>query len=134
MPTLLEALARRDTGALHALLAEDVRFRSPAADYAGRSDVVHLLATIGGVVSDVRTTRTLVDGRSTTTFLTAAVGEHALQGVLDEQCDEAGRVTDAMLLLRPYPALRAAMGAMQARLAGDPLPSVRGGAARGNVS
>jgi len=81
--------------------------------------------TIGSVVSGVRTTRTLVDGRSTTTFLTTAVGEQTLQGVLDEQRDDDGRVTDAMLLLRPYPALRAAIGAMQARLADDPLPSAR---------
>ena len=125
MPTLLEALAGQDARALGELVAEDVRFRSPAADYAGRDDVVHLLATIGGVVSDVRSTRTLVDGRSTTTFLTALLGDRALQGVLDEHHDEAGRVTEAMLLLRPYPVLRAAMGAMQARLADDPLPSAR---------
>jgi hypothetical protein len=125
MATLLEALTRQDADALSALVADDVRFRSPAADYAGRDEVVHLLATIGGVVSDVRATRTLVDGRSTTTFLTATVGDRALQGVLDEHRDEAGRVTDAMLLLRPYAALRAAIGAMQARLADDPLPSAR---------
>jgi hypothetical protein len=125
MPTLLEALAGQDARALGELVTEDVRFRSPAADYAGRDDVVHLLATIGGVVSDVRSTRTLVDGRSTTTFLTAHLGDRALQGVLDEHHDETGRVTEAMLLLRPYPVLRAAMGAMQARLADDPLPSAR---------
>lgn len=123
--TLLDALIRQDARALGELVAEDVRFRSPAADYAGRDDVVHLLAAIGGVVSDVRPTRTLVDGPSTTTFLTARVGDGALQGVLDERRDAEGRVTDAMLLLRPYPVLRAAIGAMQARLAEDPLPSAR---------
>ena len=53
----------------------------------------------------------------------ASVGGEDVQGMLFEQRDHDGRIADAMLTIRPYPGLRAAMGEMQARLATAPLPS-----------
>ena len=43
----------------------------------------------------------------------ARVPGEDVQGVLYEEHDDAGRLVDAMLTLRPYAGLRAAMRAMQ---------------------
>ena len=107
------------------LLTDDVVFHSPVADYRGRADVAHLLTTIAAVLGELTPTRTLAGEDTVTTFLTASVEGHALDGVLDERRDAAGRVAEATLLLRPYAALRAGIAQMQARLEADPLPSRR---------
>jgi hypothetical protein len=104
-------------------LADDVRFHSPVADYQGRADVAHLFGLIARVLEDVVVTRTVSDGDATITFLTATVGGRALDGVLDEHRDAAGRLVEATLLLRPYTALRGAIGKMGELLEADPLPS-----------
>ena len=122
---LIPFLRSPDRRAVEELLAESVCFHSPVADYDGRADVAHLLSLIAGVVSDVRATRELTDGRATTTFITGQVQGHELDGVLDERLDEQGRLFEATLMLRPLGALRVAVEAMRAGLEVDPLPSRR---------
>jgi hypothetical protein len=125
-PTVLaDQLRSPSPSRLDALLAEDVRFHSPVADYQGRADVAHLLAMIPLVLDDVVATRTVDDDDATITFLTAVVDGHAVDGVIDEHHDSAGCVVDATLLLRPYAGLRAAIGLMGRHLEADPLPSAR---------
>ena len=106
-----------------ALFAEQTRFRSPFADYSGRGDVVHLVGHIRRVLADARIVRRFGDEDTTVSVFEARVGEHEVQGVLVEERDDAGRLADAMLTVRPYAGLRAAMGAMQALLDESPLPS-----------
>lgn len=119
--SLLDVITRAGAPAV----ADDVSFHSPAADYRGRADVLHLLELIGTVLDDVTETRRFVDQDATTTFLTARVGDEALSGVLDKHRDASGAIVEATLLLRPYAALGSAMRLMQERLADDPLPSAR---------
>ena len=119
---LMQTLQSRAGGRLPELLAETVVFRSPVAEYHGRRDVAHLLTTVAAVLGDLTPTRTINGERTTTTFLTASVQGHALDGVLDERHDADGRVVEATLLLRPYAALRVGIGQMQARLAANPPP------------
>lgn len=109
---LLEAIATADRSALTELLADDVVFHSPVQTYRGRDQVVHLLATIGGVIEDVEATREL-DG---VTFFAARVGEHPVDGVLDERSD-AVHIAEITLMLRPLAALQAAVARMTRALA-----------------
>jgi hypothetical protein len=111
--TLLEAIANRDRGALAGLLAEDVVFHSPVQTYRGRQQVVHLLATIGGILEDLNVTRE-VDG---VTFLTARIEEHPMDGVLDQHADDHGRISEMTLMLRPLAALQAGVARMTRALA-----------------
>jgi hypothetical protein len=75
------------------------------------------------VLADARIVRRFGDEDTTVSVFEARVGEHEVQGVLVEERDDAGRLADAMLTVRPYAGLRAAMGAMQALLDESPLPS-----------
>ena len=43
----------------------------PATDYYGRADVAHLLATIGGVLDEIRPDRQLVGDGETVTMISA---------------------------------------------------------------
>ena len=106
------AIADGDREALTELLAKDVVFRSPVATYRGRDEVVHLLATIGGVLDDMAVTREV----GTVTFVTARVGDHELDGMLDEIRGEDGRVVEVALMLRPLAALQVAAERMAAAL------------------
>jgi hypothetical protein len=112
-----------DGDALH----DDIRFRSPYADYAGRADVVHLVGLIhralGELRIDTRLGARLDSGAETMTrFAGRVVTGEEVQGVLTERHDATGRLVEAMLTLRPYSGLRAAMRAMQQLMEGDPLP------------
>jgi hypothetical protein len=107
------------------LLARDVSFSSPFADYHGRADVSHLFGLIGRVLPAPVVTGGATDGVWTYTSLTGAVDGHALEAVVRERHDDAGRLVHATLFLRPYASLRAAMTAMGRLLAEAPLPSAR---------
>jgi hypothetical protein len=122
--TLLPLLSRPDRTELDALLAPDVAFHSPYADYSGRPDVAHLLAMIPTVVHEIAPTRVVEDDGGRTTFFDASAGDRTLQAVLDERYD-SGHLVDATLFIRPYATLRVAMAKMGAALEADPLPSTR---------
>jgi hypothetical protein len=49
--SVLEYLVRREPQL--DVVAEEVRFHSPAADYAGRADVMHVFAAISSVLDEV---------------------------------------------------------------------------------
>jgi hypothetical protein len=113
--TLLAAIAQSDRDALNEMLAEDVVFHSPVQTYRGRERIIRLLVTIGGIIEEVQVKREL-DG---VTFFTAQVGEHPVDGVLEEHTDDEGRITELMLMLRPLAQLQAAVARM-ARALADP--------------
>lgn len=111
---LLEAIAAGDREALAELLAEDVVFHSPVQTYRGRDQVVLLLATIGTVVDDIEATREI----NGVTFFSAEVGEHPLDGMLDERRDDV-HITEITLMLRPLASLQAAVARLTRVLATD---------------
>jgi hypothetical protein len=117
--TLIDALRAADRAALEDVLSEDVSFHSPVTDYQGRDEVVNLIATIGTVVEDVRVRRELRQDRETATFIEAAVGGRAVDGVLDQFHDESGRVCEITLMLRPLEALLEGVKRMRTALGLD---------------
>lgn len=125
VPRLIEVLARADASALTALVAENVTFSSPVADYHGRADVVHMFGFIARVLRDPVATSEATVGGARVTMLTARVDGHEVEGVLRERHDDEGRLVHATLFLRPYRSLRTAIAAMGRLLAGSPLPSTR---------
>ena len=120
---LIDALADPTSAALEETFGDDVRFRSPYADYQGRADVAHLVSLIRDVLIDIEPMHRLHDQATTISLFEARVAYDSVQGLLFEQHDDAGQLVDATLTIRPYAGLRAAMKAMQVRLAAAPLPS-----------
>jgi hypothetical protein len=110
------------TGALDDLLAEDVTFCSPVADYHGRENAAHLLGLIATVLEDVDPVRRWGGEHEWLIAFTARVGGDELQGILREERSPAGQLTRVTLFLRPYPVLRVAIAKMRQRLADSPLP------------
>ena len=126
MPISLNHLLAAGTPAdVAALLEEDVVFHSPVADYRGRADVAHLLATIATCISTPLPHEELVGRSSTATTFVASVDERRIDGVLVQRCTENDLLAEATLLLRPVAALKTAISAMRDALTLDPLPSAR---------
>jgi hypothetical protein len=121
--TLLTFLRDRDPRRLDAMLAADVRFHSPIRDYLGRADVGHLFTAIAGVLDGVEAVRDLSTASEHTTFISGSVEGHAIEGVLDEHLDDAGRIVEVTLMLRPLSVLNRAVRAMTTALEAAPLPS-----------
>jgi hypothetical protein len=96
------------TGALTDLLAEDVTFSSPVADYHGRENAAHMLGLIATVLEDIDQGRGWGDGREWLSAFTARVDDAELQGILREERNPAGQLMQVTLFLRPQPVLRAA--------------------------
>ena len=109
------------------LLAREVTFHSPVADYSGRDDVAHLFPKIGRCLTGIEPLRefTEADGRHGVTTFNGKVGDESVYGAFVQQVDEQGRLTEATLLLRPLSTLRTAVSLMREALAADPLPSLR---------
>lgn len=119
------ALIAGDTASLADVLAPDVHFHSPAADYVGADDVLHLLDFIAKVLADLQPGEELLGPSGTGTRFDARVGDHRVDGLLHEMRGCAGRVAELTLLLRPHAGVREAMRRMGELLAAAPLPSER---------
>lgn len=122
---LIDAFADPSSAGVEQTFDDDIRFRSPFADYAGRADVAHLVGLIRDVLVNVEPGRQLYEQEVTISLFEARVTEEDVQGFLFEERDADGRLVDVMLTIRPYSGLRASMKAMQARMEAAPLPSVR---------
>jgi hypothetical protein len=119
-PTLLSTLQEVE---LNPPIADQITFRSPAADYHGRADVLHVLHGIASVVRETGATSVIIDGPWRLTTLTGRISEYRVQGVLRERADRSGRIVEAELYLRPYAALREGVNQMRALMEREPLPS-----------
>src|ERR1044072_2873472 len=97
---LVDALPDPSSAGVEKTLADEVRFRSPYADYAGRADVAHLAALIRDVLIDVEPVQRLHDQTATISLFEARVDDERVQGMLFERHDNAGRLVDAMLTIR----------------------------------
>jgi SnoaL-like protein len=109
--SVLKAMVDGDRDALDALVADDVVFNGPASAYRGREQVVEVLAIGGGVLQGLTATRepASIGTGETLTRIEASVEGEQLDGVLLERTDEAGRVAEVTILLRPLGPLQTAI-------------------------
>jgi hypothetical protein len=108
---VLKAMAEGDRDALDAMVADDVVFNGPASAYEGREQVVEVLAIGGGVLQGLTAARepASIGPGETLTLLEASVEGEQLHGVLLERTDEAGRIAEVTILLRPLGPLQTAI-------------------------
>ena len=109
--SLIAAMAERDREAIAGMVADDVVFHGPASAYEGREQVVEVLAIGGGVLQGLAAARepATIGHGETLTLIEASVEGEQLHGVLLERTDEAGRVAEVTILLRPLGPLQTAI-------------------------
>ncbi|MFF1692687.1 hypothetical protein ACFVXC_03555 [Streptomyces sp. NPDC058257] len=119
------------------LLARDIVFHSPVADYSGQDDVAHLFPKIGQCLTGIEPLGEFTDpgrdgqgrrrgqgqGQQCVTTFTGKVGEESAYGAFVQQIDAEGQLTEATLLIRPLSALTNTVQQMRDALIADPLPS-----------
>jgi hypothetical protein len=107
---LLGAIAAGDREAIAAMVSDGVVYHSPGTTYRGRDQVVDVLGVAPSVIANFRATRqpVAVGEDEAVIFVTGTVEEEQVHGVLIEARDEAGRVAEITLLLRPLSAVQAA--------------------------
>lgn len=112
------AVERGDFDAATALLAPDVRFRSPAVHkpYEGAEVVGHILRTVGTVFEDFTYTDQLTNGNRTVLFFQARVGDREVEGLDDITTGPDGTIVDFRVMVRPLSGLLALSEAMGAKL------------------
>ena len=116
-----EMVAARDLTRLPDILADDAVFRSPMAfkPYASAAAVQLVLNTVMQVFTDFQYHRQLAsaDGSSVALEFSAKVGDKSLKGVDVIRFDDAGRIIDFEVMIRPFNALQALGTEMGQRLA-----------------
>ncbi|WP_458736928.1 nuclear transport factor 2 family protein [Pseudomonas chlororaphis] len=114
-------LAQGDLSALPELLDSKVVFRSPMAHtpYPGAPVVSTILNTVFKVFSDFAYHRELVtaDGLSVVLEFSARVGERQIKGIDLIRFDEAGKIVEFEVMVRPMSGLQALGEEMARRLA-----------------
>jgi len=124
-----DMVASRDMGRLPSILADDAVFRSPMAykPYVSAMAVNLILGTVMQVFSNFRYHRELAsaDGLSVVLEFSADVGDKSLKGIDLIRFDEAGRIVDFEVMVRPMSGLQALGAEMGARLAAF-LPAYKG--------
>jgi SnoaL-like domain len=108
---LLGAIAAGDRDAIGAVVSDVVVYHSPGTTYRGRDQVVDVLAVAPSVIAKLRATRepVAIGEDEALSFVTGSVEDAEVHGVLIEARDEAGRVAEITLLLRPLSAVQAAV-------------------------
>ncbi|TQM13644.1 nuclear transport factor 2 family protein [Pseudonocardia kunmingensis] len=124
-PSVLDVWRSGRTDRLAGLVADDVVFSSPAADYRGRDAACHVLGLVARVLEQVERTAEWGSGDETVAAFTARVADGQLHGMLRERRDHAGALLHVTLFLRPYRTLRVAIGRMRELLEDEPLPTGR---------
>ena len=115
-------VAGGNTGPLRALLAPDCVFRSPVAyqPYHGADRTERVLAAAASVFEDFRYRRQFVVGNDAVLEFSARIGAVELKGVDLIHFDDAGRITEFEVMVRPASGLQALGQAMAQRLGGPP--------------
>ncbi|MGW8064273.1 nuclear transport factor 2 family protein [Streptomyces ziwulingensis] len=124
MQAFRTAVEKHDLDTLETLLAEDVVFTSPVVfkPYRGRAITVAILRAVIRVFEDFRYERVIgeADGRDHALLFTARVGDREIGGCDFLHLDEAGRIDELTVMVRPLSgaqALQEAMGAQFERIA-----------------
>ena len=113
-----DAVLAEDLDAALATLADDVIFRSPAVykPYHGREQVEGILRLVNTVFEGFHYTNEWRDGRTTILFFEAHVGDRELQGVDILEENDAGKIAQFTVMIRPLSGLQALASTMAARL------------------
>lgn len=114
MPSLVvDHLLHRETPPL----ADDVRFASPFAEYAGRERIAALLAVMPDVFDALEVQRELrgADGE-VAVLLRGRIGAEDVDVLVDERRDAGGAVADMMIMTRPLSGTKAVIARMGALL------------------
>ncbi|GIE77251.1 membrane protein [Actinoplanes philippinensis] len=117
MHAFRQAVEARDTDAIEALLADDVVFTSPVAfkPYPGKALTAAILRGAMRVFENFRYVREIADGRNHALVFEAEVDGKALTGCDFLHLDEAGRIDDIMVMVRPLSGANALAEAMAAQ-------------------
>lgn len=114
-------IAQRDLSRLLELLHPQAVFRSPMAykPYEGAAAVNLILNTVLQVFEDFRYHRELVSAEGSDVVLefTARVGDRELKGIDMIRFDEAGKIVEFEVMIRPMSGLQALGEEMKRRLA-----------------
>lgn len=114
-------VASRDLGELPAIVHREACFRSPVAwkPYAGADAVVLILRTVLGVFRNFTYHRELysADGGNVVLEFSAEVGDKQLKGIDLIRFDEAGKICEFEVMVRPMNGLAALAAEMATRLA-----------------
>lgn len=118
LPAWHRAVAHTDLDAVRQLLADDVRLGSPPywQRFEGKEVVHALLGFVLETFEDFRYHREWCEGRELALEFTARVGEQSLQGVDLITLDEAGRITNLDVVIRPADAIEALREAITPRM------------------
>jgi hypothetical protein len=117
--------AERDWDSLPQLLADDVRFRNPAATdaYFGKAPMVAILRTVFAVMEDFQYRRHFGSATGYVMEFTARVGNELLIGVDIVEFNVDGKITDFMVMIRPASAVLALAEEAGRRMAAAQAPS-----------
>jgi hypothetical protein len=119
--TFREAVEARDMAAVEAMLADDVVFRSPVAfkPYPGKAITAAILRAVVEVFEDFRYVREIggADGVDHALVFEATVDGLAITGCDFLRYDDAGRIADFMVMVRPLRAAEALAARMTERFA-----------------
>lgn len=109
MVTFREAVDAKDIGAVEAMLADDVVFRSPVAHtpYPGKAITLAILRAVVEVFEDFHYVRELVDGDHEAYVFEAGVNGLQLTGCDFLVRDDQGLIVDFMVMVRPLSAAQA---------------------------
>jgi SnoaL-like domain len=114
-----KAVEAKDADALAALLADDVVFTSPVAfkPYSGKPMTAAILRGVLRVFEDFTYVREIAnpDGRDHAFVFTATVNGKKITGCDFLHFDEAGRIDDFMVMVRPLSGANALAEAMAAQ-------------------
>jgi uncharacterized protein len=117
-----DAVLAGDWDTAIAQLGDDVVFRSPAVHqpYVGRSDVAVVLRAVASVFEDFTYTDVLDDGDRAGLVFEARVGDRQLQGWDFLRFDDAGRIVELTVMIRPLSGLTALVERMRVALERGP--------------
>lgn len=119
MRAFREAVEAGDHEAMAALLADNVRFTSPVAHrpYDGKPITAAILRGVSQVFQDFHYLREIgdEDGPDHALIFEATVDGRTIQGCDFLHVDDAGRIDDFMVMVRPLSAAQALAAAMGAR-------------------
>ena len=120
---LAHALEAADAAAVVETMADDVTLRVAVHDqpFEGRPAAAQILgAVLDGVLHDIEVSETIAGDDAAVLMFTAQVAEYQGDGLLVVRSDQAGRICDLTVFLRPLAALQALAEEMGRRLGGPP--------------
>lgn len=116
------AAENKDVELMKETLREDVVLHSPVLfrGFEGRDVVGAVLTHVAATLEDFSYTDELAEGDTIVLRFKAMVGDRELEGIDFLELDEAGKVRELTVFMRPYSALTAFNEQMKARLEAAP--------------